>query len=380
MIIRHAQWMEDNRWHEGDIRLGWNVFPESIDASHALAYPGLVNAHDHLEMNLYWQLGRPPYDNYTQWTNDVYQPDDPWIRRIQSVPLIDRLRWGALKNLLSGVATVFHHNPYYRRYMWRLPVDVLRKYQWHHSLALAGSVERQQSDRPFFIHAGEGIDGLASDEVTELDRRGLLNGRTILIHAVHLSEEMIGRIHATRTPVVWCPSSNHFLFGQTAPVDRLDQSLVALGTDSTMTGAVTLFDEMRVALTHGISPGVILNMVTQNPRRMIKRPIESLSDCPASLLLVHRKENDYAANLIHSTTEDIECVIVRGRIRVASLEISRQLKLKPNLVFNGTPLWVDMDVRPLLHRLHQRLGDPLGRHPLWQRLQAHRQKVQAVHV
>jgi cytosine/adenosine deaminase-related metal-dependent hydrolase len=380
MMIRNARWHENERWIERPLRTGSNFFSQTIDASHCYVYPGLINAHDHLEMNLYWKLGSPPYHNYTQWANDVYRPDDPLIRRVQSVPLIDRLRWGALKNLMSGVTIVFHHNPYYRRYMWRLPVDVLRHYDWHHSLALAGPVRRKKRPRLLFIHAGEGIDDLAQNEVAALDRQELLDGQTVLIHAIALSDAMIGRVRATRTPIVWCPSSNDFLFSQTAPVRQLDSDRVALGTDSTMTGPPSLFEEMRAALKYDIAPETILKMVTINPSYMIGRSVLSLKRRPKSLILVRRQQNNYAANLIHSTTEDLECVIVRGRVRLAASGILSQLGLKPNLVFKGTPMWVDMDVQGLFQRLHEHLGDELSRHPLWQQLHSPQHEEQPVNV
>lgn len=380
MMIRNARWHENDRWIEHPIRAGSNFFFKAIDASHCYVYPGLINAHDHLEMNLYWKLGSPPYRNYVEWTNDVYRPDDPLIRRVQSVPLIDRLRWGALKNLLSGVTTVFHHNPYYRRHMWRLPVDVLRHYDWHHSLALTGPVRRKKRRRPLFIHTGEGIDDLAHDEVLALDRQGFLDGQTVLIHAIALSNDMIERVRTTLTPIVWCPSSNDFLFGQTAPVRQLDLDRVALGTDSTMTGSPSLFEEMQTALKYDIAPETILKMVTLHPSYLIGRPMLTSKRYPKSLILVRRQQNNYAANLIHSTTEDLEGVIVRGRVRLAASNILSQLGLKPNLVFKNTPMWVDMDVQGLFQRLHEHLGDELNRHPLWHHLYSPQHEERPVHV
>jgi hypothetical protein len=69
---------------------------------------------DHLEFNLFPRLGRGPYPNAGEWARDIYHPDRSPIREQLRVPKTVRLWWGALKNLLSGVTTVCHHNPYER--------------------------------------------------------------------------------------------------------------------------------------------------------------------------------------------------------------------------------------------------------------------------
>ena len=85
-----------------------------IDFSGHFIYPGLTNWHDHLEMNLYPKLGTPPYNNYTEWMKDIYRPKESPIRQIEKTDIEYRLLWGALKNLISGVTTVYHHNPFKR--------------------------------------------------------------------------------------------------------------------------------------------------------------------------------------------------------------------------------------------------------------------------
>src|SRR5579863_8116034 len=97
-----------------------------IDLSGCLLVPGLINAHDHLEFNLFPRLGRGPYANALAWAKDIYRPDETPIREHLLVPKPVRLIWGGIKNLLSGVTTVAHHNPYARRvFNERFPVKVL---------------------------------------------------------------------------------------------------------------------------------------------------------------------------------------------------------------------------------------------------------------
>src|ERR1700676_3172223 len=83
---------------------------EILDLAGHLILPGLINAHDHLEFSLYPRLGRGPYPNAGAWARDIYKPTKSPIAEHLRVPKDTRLLWGGLKNLLSGVTTVCHHN------------------------------------------------------------------------------------------------------------------------------------------------------------------------------------------------------------------------------------------------------------------------------
>jgi cytosine/adenosine deaminase-related metal-dependent hydrolase len=86
-----------------------------LDLDGHVVLPGLINSHDHLEFNLFPRLGRGVYPNATEWARDIYHPERSPIREQLQVPKPVRLAWGGLKNLLSGVTTVCHHNPYERK-------------------------------------------------------------------------------------------------------------------------------------------------------------------------------------------------------------------------------------------------------------------------
>ena len=87
-----------------------------VDLQGALVLPGLINAHDHLELNHFGRLTcRDRYRNASEWIADLRPrlSADPAIREGRAHPLVERVFIGALKNLLAGVTMVAHHNPFY---------------------------------------------------------------------------------------------------------------------------------------------------------------------------------------------------------------------------------------------------------------------------
>ena len=162
-----------------------------LDLSGYLLLPGLINAHDHLEFNLFPRLGRGLYNNAAEWARDIHHPECSPVKEHLTVPKRVRLLWGGLKNLLSGVTTVSHHNPYDREvFESRFPVRVIRHFGWAHSLHFSPDMAVRFRDTPpnwpFVIHAAEGSDSSAFSEIERLDAMGVLDHRTVLVHAIAL--------------------------------------------------------------------------------------------------------------------------------------------------------------------------------------------------
>src|SRR5258705_1927854 len=87
-----------------------------IDLGGRTIYPGLVNAHDHLELNHFPRSKfREVYANAREWSRD-FSPrlDDEPYYSLRTLPLAERCHAGILKNLHSGVTTVAQHNPLHR--------------------------------------------------------------------------------------------------------------------------------------------------------------------------------------------------------------------------------------------------------------------------
>src|SRR3989337_2470746 len=107
-----------------------------------------------------------------------------------------------------------------------------------------------------------------------------------MVHGVGLSPEDCLAIAEAGAGLVWCPGSNMFLFNQTAPIESMPANLpVALGTDSTLTGSASLFDELREAQKlKKLGGDRLLAMVTSVAARMFRMsPGEIVQGAPADL-------------------------------------------------------------------------------------------------
>ena len=239
---------------------GIDVAPDTgdaiVDLDRSFVYPGLINAHDHLELNSQPRLKwRETYRNASEWIAD-FQPrfdSDPALAVTRPETLDDRVWVGGLKNLLAGVTTVCHHNPMHRVLRRRFPVRVVERFGYSHSLHIDGEAVRVShrktpSEWPWMIHAGEGLDDAARAELDTFDRLGCLAANTVFIHGVAFCHDAADRVIAAGAGLVWCPSSNHFLFDATADVRAFDDAdCLALGSDSRLSGERDLLDELRSA-------------------------------------------------------------------------------------------------------------------------------------
>lgn len=220
-------------------------------------YPGLINAHDHLELNHYPRsVFRARYDNAHQWGEEVSaQLEKTPYRELRAYPLVDRLFIGGLKNLLSGALTVVQHNPPHASLFSRdFPVRVLGRYGWAHSLHFSKRADLLASradagDSPWFIHLAEGTDAVAAAEYAQLDGLGCARPNIVIIHGVGLSADDLRRAAKTVRGLVTCPSTNVRLLGRTVNLKAwlANGGKAAIGSDSRLTADGDLLDELHAA-------------------------------------------------------------------------------------------------------------------------------------
>ncbi len=393
LLLENLRRTDVGRERQGDLRLrgrriveiGRGLTPrrreKAIDLENHLVFPGLINCHDHLGLNLLPHLGDPPYPSVYPFGEDIYQPDRTPVREHLKVPVRDRLWWSGYKNLIAGATTVVHHDPFTRRVLHRrFPVRVLRRYGWAHSLGYGEDLEKAYAasrGRPFIIHAAEGVDEPSFEEVDRLDVLGILGPNTVLVHAVALTEAQQQRLVDIGASVIWCPASNLRLYGQTAAVDELRRrgARVGLGTDSTLSGSPTLLDEMRAGLATGLaSAEEIVAMVTTEAARIFGfedrgRLEEGLA---ADLLVIPDPGGPPAEALLAAKPADLALVVVAGEVRSASPKCAEALGLgAPNAVVDGEERWLYGDVGTLKRRI-LRAADPWvpDENPLWSEIRS----------
>jgi cytosine/adenosine deaminase-related metal-dependent hydrolase len=298
-----------------------------LDLAGRTVYPGLVNAHDHVEMNHYPRTKfRPVYENAHQWGQDfTLRLDDEPFASLRRLPLDHRCQVGGIKNLRSGVTTVAHHNPLHKPLRHRdFVVRVVQHFGWAHSLYFEKDVPRTYKatprGAPWMIHLAEGTDQAAADELRQLDSIGCLKSNTVLIHGVGLSESDRQQAILAGAGLVWCPSSNEFLLGTTATVGEFAAAgLLALGSDSRLTADGDMLDEIRAAHATGqITPEKLFCAVTTDAARLLRlKNVGALVPgyLPDFFVTQRMDEIDPYTALTQLASKDIEAVYVGGVVR-----------------------------------------------------------------
>src|SRR4029078_1103662 len=105
-----------------------------LDFDDAIALPGLINSHDHLDFNLFPRLGNRIYKNYLEWGDELHSQNKTVINNVLQVPKKIRTQWGICKNLLNGITTVFNHGEPLQ--IQDSPIDVFQDKGSLHSVRL----------------------------------------------------------------------------------------------------------------------------------------------------------------------------------------------------------------------------------------------------
>jgi cytosine/adenosine deaminase-related metal-dependent hydrolase len=302
-----------------------------VDLRDHLIFPGLINAHEHLHVNTVPPLkAGVPFPNSYAWIA-AFQAhfEEPAVIAALQAPKELRLQHGALKNLLAGTTCVVHHDPWHPALdATNFPVALLRDYGWSYALGWPGygppvqqSFAATPTDRPWLIHLAEGTDATAQSELAQLEQLGCLAANSVLVHGVGLRERDIDRVIASGAAVVWCPSSNHALLGRSLDPRRLCAAgRLALGSDSRLSGARDLLEEMRgIAARRELNPRQLLGLVTTQAARILRlHGSGSLaSGAPADLVIVEDRGGDERCGLVGIERSQIRAVARNGVPRIA---------------------------------------------------------------
>ncbi len=139
----------------------------------SVAIAGLINSHDHLDFNLFPQLGNSRYKNYLDWGNDIHKQNKTAIQAVLKIPKELRTRWGIYKNLLNGITTVVQHGE--SLVTDGAPINIFTQCHSLHSVRLEKRWKYKLNNPfmpnyPFVIHIGEGTEKSSYREINNLRR------------------------------------------------------------------------------------------------------------------------------------------------------------------------------------------------------------------
>ncbi|MEO6522714.1 MAG: amidohydrolase family protein [Mucilaginibacter sp.] len=327
-----------------------------LNLGNALAIPGLINSHDHLDFNVFPQLGCKTYSNYVEWGDYIHTNYKEQIDRVLAIPVALRAKWGVYKSLLCGVTTVVDHG--IKHDTGEELITVHDHCQSLHSIRLERNWKPRLNNPlklniPAVIHIGEGTDKAAEFEIDELIRWNILQRDLIGIHGVAMNPEQAKHFKA----LVWCPQTNYFLLNKTAPVNALkDSTTVLFGTDSTLTGNSDIWDHIRLARkTTLLSDEELYQSLTTNPSHIWKTNSGQLAEGKDADIVIVKP---HVSSFFDITPEDILLVIHHGNIRLFDETLSVQLinlnrDAYSKIEINGTCKYVQGDLSGLIHQIHQ---------------------------
>ena len=292
----------------------------TIEFNNAIVFPGLINSHDHLDFDLFPQLGNRIYPCYREWGNDIHSKNKEQINAVLQIPQPVRTRWGMYRNLLNGFTTVVNHGD-----VLTVANDIITVHQKAVSLHSVGFEKNWKwklnrphlHDQPVVIHAGEGTDKISSREIDSLIRWNIFKRKLVAIHGVAMDPKQAGSFKA----LVWCPVSNFFLLNHTARINELKHHTnILFGSDSTLTAGWNIWEHLRIAQqTNMLSDKELFDTLTTKAAAVWalahKGSIQETNT--ADLVVVKRKEQLNSMDAFYAAEPaDILLVIHRGEVQL----------------------------------------------------------------
>ncbi len=314
-----------------------------IDFTGYLLLPGMINAHDHLGSGF------------------EQRPNTPR----------DAALWmGALKNIMSGVTTVLHHEPQDTAFFTEgFPIRVVRNYGWADSLNAEEIVPQFAAtapDAPFVIHLVAHSPSEAKKKIAELQQLGVVNDRTVIVHGGGLDHDLINTLHRTGASQVWCPSAVVAGDTQVDPSFVISNHRISLGTGSNHDKTLDIFQEIQNALELGVPPEAIYSMVTSRPCSILRLKNGEgriVGGTPADMIAVPDHGATPAEALCSADAHSLDTILLGGRPIVATDGMVKRWPdewrrgLEP-IRFDGTQRWVRWQLQRLVRNLVDRAGSP----------------------
>lgn len=299
-----------------------------IEFQNAIAFPGLINSHDHLDFNLFPKIGNRIYNNYAEWGKDIHCQNKEAIKDVLKIPQPLRIQWGLYKNLLNGITTVVNHGSKLK--ITDPFITVLQDNHSLHSVQFEKNWKLKLNNplvkkQPYVIHAGEGTDQMAHQEINTLIKRNFFNKSLFTVHGVAMNPKQAENFVA----LIWCPASNYFLLNKTADIEKLKtKTSILFGTDSTLTACWNLWEHLRLARkTKMMTDKELFETLTKNPaEKWRQKNIGCISVNNNADIVIAKTGMNKGFDAFYSINpEDILLVLHKGEIRLLDEEIRSQL-------------------------------------------------------
>jgi cytosine/adenosine deaminase-related metal-dependent hydrolase len=322
-----------------------------IQFKNAVALPGFINSHDHLEFNLFPLLANRVYNNYTEWARDIQRSGKKEIEAVVRIPEELRIEWGCYKNLLNGFTTIVNHGK--KLEIGNSPVHVHQSCTSLHSttfekfwkLKLNNPLNRT---KVIAMHIGEGRDEMASREIDKVIKWNFIRKRIIAVHGIAMNKKQAEEFEA----LVWCPASNQKLIGETAEIEALENVIpIVFGTDSTLSACWNAWMHFRLGLGEpGMNESRLLKMLTCKPAELWNLQDKGVlkDDAMADIVITEQK-----AGLFQNNPEDMLMVIQNGKIRLFDESLASQIQLSgfTRISINRRVKFVEGDMPALIKKI-----------------------------
>ena len=335
----------------------------TVIQTHGIISPGLIDSHNHLPYNFLKEWEPPAgvmFTNRYQWADDPSYEE--FVRpftahRSSNSHFCPGARWGELRSLVHGTTTVMGQS--FERTCTRGGVrnaDHSHELQYDHMRTSIGSVRDINTEQAmgyidsfdevmepitrFAVHMGEGhagdniteeFDSFAGRDPRSIERHqglSLLYKETaVLIHAMALTTTQLDEVKQTNSKIVWSPSSNMVLYGQTADIDAILGLgiITGIGPDWTLSGEDNLLGEMQFAHAWAkreqsarVTPQKIWEMATGQGAQVVglHEHIGTLSEGRTADITVFARrsvDQDPYLQVIESRAQDVRLVFIDGQ-------------------------------------------------------------------
>ena len=314
-----------------------------IAFDNAVAFPGLINSHDHLDFNLFPPTGNRIYNNYAEWGKDIHCQNKEVINDVLKIPQTLRIQWGLYKNLLNGITTVVNHGE--KLHIPNALISVLQDNHSLHSIRFEKNWKLKLNNifsqkQPYVIHVGEGTDYSSHREINQLINMDFFNKSLFTVHGVAMNAEQAKHFEA----LIWCPASNYFLLNKTADIQKLKaKTSILFGTDSTLTACWNLWEHLRMAReTKMMTDKELFETLTKNPaEKWRQKNTGSISVNNNADIVIAKSAINIGFDAFYSINpEDILLVLHKGEIRLFDEKIKDQLMAGPFPVSQFTKIIV----------------------------------------